>query len=167
MATAAYDYDVDSESLLDEEETKTQPKAGTRGPSVSVSPSPFHVPVGVTLRITRSGACAIEFSYPNEERPDRTPYRLAGDANVTVSLGNYTRKILRLYFESALEIFRQGKPQFDLLGGSKVWSTQLPPPARPACVRNAQTIEILLSKMPNDLHADILKFLERQATKSH
>jgi hypothetical protein len=164
MATAAYDYDVDSEALLDEEETKTQPKAGTRGPSVSVSPSPFHVPVGVTIHITRGGDCAIGFAYPNEERPDRTLHRIPGDTETAVHVGKYTRKILRLHFANAIERFRRGRLQFDLVRGAREWSADLPSAAQPSAIRNARIIEGLLAKMPDSIHADILTHLKQHAS---
>lgn len=161
MASPVYDgFDVDSESLLDEETSRVGPVAGQRGPSVSVSPSPFHVPVGVDIVATSDNHCVMTVVYPNEERPERSWRALSGDPTLQVQLGRYTNKVLAVRFPSALERLSRGPVQLPT-NAADDWCSSLPENAQAICRRNIAIVRDILATMPEQIRLNVVKHLEK------
>ena len=155
--SSPYVYDVDSETLLDEEFPTGRP-SGQGGPSISVSRSPFHVPTGVDVKVEPSNVCIITFTYPNEEHPDRTWYPVANDSSQHVRVGRYTGKILQFRLTPALERLRAGPPRFDP-AACESWCRPGFHHSSTVCRRNAEMIDHILSTMPDELREAVIKDL--------
>ena len=151
MGTPVREYPVDSDTFLDEE-TAVQSTPTQQGPStVSVSPSPFHVPVIVEITASDDDSCVFAFLYPNRELPERPWQSLRDDPNVDVEYGRFTGKILRVRIKSALKRLSQGPPQL------RLW-TALPKSGAQFRIseRNAKIVSNILARMPEAVRREVL-----------
>ncbi len=145
-------YDVDSEALLDEEVSRVAPTPGQAGPSISVSASPFHVPVGVEIAATVDDTCTITFVYPNEESPERGWRVVPGDPELHVRLGRYPGKILQIHFRSALARLRVGPIRLEP-SAAETWGSSS------VRRRNATIIAAILAQMPDSVRENVIRDL--------
>ncbi len=160
MGTPVREYTVDSDALLDEE-TAVESTQTDQGPfTVSVSPSPFHVPVMVEITSSGDGSCTFAFLYPNKELPERPWQTLPDDPTVEIECGRYTGKILRVRIKSAMRLLGSGAPQL------RLWADSTGVPRATVSQRNAKIISAILANMPDEVRLEVLADLKTLVTQA-
>jgi hypothetical protein len=158
MTSTAVAFTVDPEEVLAYDTSREMLSEDGSGPSVDLSPSPFHIPAWVEVTVTSSDECVFGFSYPNQEPGERIWQQIADNSGVEVQLAQRSKKILAIRFTSALDRLTSNTLSFDASTASR-WCAEMPESARFACRANAGIVSRLLADMPSSIRTTLARGL--------
>ena len=130
--------------------------AGQRGFFAGLSP--FDIPEDVEIQVFADDRCVFRFRYANSETPEPRRRVFGADPDLSVLLGEHSKKILELHVEEAMTKLSQGNIRMDLSEFEEL-SHKLPLHAAKASVRNASLVQAVLISIPRKFREQIIQTL--------
>lgn len=117
--------------------------------------SPFDVPEGIEINTTEGGEAVFTFRYPDRESHRPVAVAWPGPIGVSVVLGFYSSRILKLQVSAAETILAIGPLRLDPRGAWS-WLRDVPDSTRIAAQRNAEVIARIMGAIPDAVREAIV-----------